>query len=331
MPPPSLSFARESGGRPLTPRPITSFACPLDRSKVALMEFRSIRLRVLKYLLPVAIINGLLCTALVAFSRPVTQIASILPDRVEKPCAPVGDSVAMIVALGQSNAANYGTGRYAATEAVENFDPESGRCFSAIDPLLGADGSGSSFVTRLGDILIQSGEFKRAIIVSIAVGGASVSDLTSTYLNRIDNLIVKLHNQDLTPTHFLFEQGETDASQDTTESQYLASLTMLVNRFRSAGYQAPFYVALATKCDDVHPKNRHAIRHAQAAAVDGNLNIRRGPDMDMIGNGGRTHGNCHMNEVGTLAQAALWAAFIRHATAIGERTPDSRKRERDGG
>src|SRR6202021_3376879 len=185
MPPPSLSFARESGGRPLTPRPITSFACPLDRSKVALMKFRSIRLRVLKYLLPVAIINGLLCTALVAFSRPVPQIASLLPDRVEKPCAPVGDSVAMIVALGQSNAANYGTGRYAATEAVDNFDPESGRCFAAIDPLLGADGSGSSFVTRLGDILIQSGEFKRAIVVSIAVGGASVSDLLSTYLNRI--------------------------------------------------------------------------------------------------------------------------------------------------
>jgi hypothetical protein len=74
----------------------------------------------------------------------------------------------------------------------------------------------------------------------------------------------------------------------------------------------------------VHAKNGRAIRHAQAAAVDGNLNIRRGPDMDMIGNGGRSHGNCHMNEVRTLAQAALWAAFISHATAIGERTPDGR-------
>jgi hypothetical protein len=51
--------------------------------------------------------------------------------------------------------------------------------------------------------------------------------------------------------------------------------------------------------------------------------------MDMIGNGGRTHGNCHMNEVGTLAQAALWAAFISRATA--ERTPDSRTLERNGG
>jgi hypothetical protein len=272
-----------------------------------------VRLRAFRYLLAVAIASGLLCIAIVAFSRPVTPIASALPDRVERPCTPVDDSVAIIVVLGQSNAANYGTGRYAATEAVDNFDPASGKCFSAIDPLLGADGSGSSFVTRLGDILVQSGKFKRAIVVSIAIGGASVSDLASTHLDRIENLIAKLHEQGLTPTHFLFEQGETDASQDTTESQYLASLTTLVGKFRSAGYQAPFYVALATKCDELHPKNRRAIRHAQAAAVDGNLNnIRRGPDIDMIGNEGRSHGNCHMNEVGTLAQAALWAAFISH-------------------
>jgi Carbohydrate esterase, sialic acid-specific acetylesterase len=273
-----------------------------------------VRLRAFNYLLAVAIASGLLCVAIVAFSRPVTQIASTLPDRVERPCAPVDDSVAIIVVLGQSNAANYGTGRrYAATDAVDNFDPESGKCFSAIDPLLGADGSGSSFVTRLGDILVQSGKFKRAIVVSIAIGGASVADLASIHLDRVENLIAKLHEQGLTPTHFLFEQGETDASQDTTESQYLASLTTLVRVFRSAGYQAPFYVAQATKCDEVHPKNRLAIRRAQAAAVDANLNnIRRGPDIDMIGNDGRTHGNCHMNEVGTLAQAALWAAFISH-------------------
>jgi hypothetical protein len=271
-------------------------------------------LKILKYLLPVAIISGLLCVAIVAFSRPVTQIASTLPDRVERPCDPVDDSVAIIVVLGQSNAANYGTGRYAATEAVDNFDPGSGRCFSAIDPLLGADGSGSSFVTRLGDTLVESGRFKRAIIVSIGVGGASVSDLTSTYLNRIENLIKKLRREGLTPTHFLFEQGETDASQDTTEPQYLASLTTLVRKFRSAGYQAPFYVAQASKCDELHPKNRRTIRNAQADAVDRNLSIRRGPDIDMIGNGGRSHGNCHMNEMGTFAQAALWAAFIRRTT-----------------
>jgi len=55
-----------------------------------------------------------------------------------------------------------------------------------------------------------------------------------------------------------------------------------------------------------------AVRAAQQSAIDGPLKIRRGPDTDMIGNDGRNpHDGCHMNEAGTLANAALWAAFIR--------------------
>ncbi len=233
------------------------------------------------------------------------------PVRVERPCTQVGGSLAIIVVLGQSNAGNYGEGHYSATEAVDNFDAETGKCFSATDPLLGADGNGANFATRLGDILVQSGQFKRVIIAPIAVGSASLSELNSAHHDKIDALIIALNRADLTPTHFLVQQGETDASRETTEAQYSASLNELVRTFRSAGYQAPFYIALSTKCDEVHPKNTFAIRSAQAAVVNADLNIRRGPDTDMIGNEGRSRGNCHMNEIGTLAQAALWAAFIR--------------------
>jgi Carbohydrate esterase, sialic acid-specific acetylesterase len=265
----------------------------------------------------IALIGGLVSVALVVLNRPAMQIAAMpVPARVERPCLPAGESTAVIVALGQSNAGNYGMGRYAATEAVDNFDPDTGRCFAATDPLLGADGSGSSFLTRLGDLLVQSGRFKRAIVVSIAVGGASVYDLASIHLHRIDNLIAKLRKADLTPTYILFEQGETDAMQNATEPEYLASLTTLVKKFRSEGYEAPFFVALSTKCDEVHPKNRRVIRIAQAAAVNPDLNIRRGPDIDMIGNSGRVQGHCHMNEIGTLAQAGLWAAFIVQPSAL---------------
>jgi len=112
------------------------------------------------------------------------------------------------------------------------------------------------------------------------------------------------------PTHFLFEQGETDAAMETTSSQYLDSFHDLVSKFRSAGYQAPFFISETTKCDEVKPKNTLAIRSAQKIAINTELNIRRGPDTDMIGNSGRTDGKCHMNEVGVLANAALWAAFI---------------------
>lgn len=265
-------------------------------------------MRVFRLLVPVAIIG--LLTPVLFFYWPTPPVPSTLL-RTEHPCKPTGDSVAVIVVQGQSNAGNYGSTRYEASEAVDNFDPDSGKCFAAIDPLLGADGSGSAFVTRLGDILVRSGQFKRVIVVSIAVGAASLLDLTTTYLPRVENLIAKLKQADLTPTHFLFQQGETDASQQTTEVQYSAGLITLVKKFRAANYHAPFYVALSTKCDEAHPNNIDAIRRAQSAAVNADLNIRRGPDTDTIGNEGRSRGNCHMNEIGTLTQAALWAAFIR--------------------
>jgi hypothetical protein len=272
-------------------------------------------LKAVNRLFLIAIVIGFYSTAFVVFRVLVTRSAENQPVRVRRPCLPVGEDTAVIVALGQSNAGNWGMGRYAATEAVDNFDPETGNCFSAIDRLLGTDGNGSSFLPRLGDLLIQSGKFHRVIVVSIAVGGASIFNLASIHLGRIDNLIKKLRQAGITPTHFLFQQGETDAMLNTTEAEYLASLVRLVRQFRSAGYEAPFYVALSTKCGEGHPRNRRAIRAAQAAAIDINLNIRRGPDTDIIGNSGRAPGYCHMNETGTIAQAALWVAFIRRTVS----------------
>ena len=58
-------------------------------------------------------------------------------DRANRP--------AVIVVHGQSNAANFGSVRHAARDAVDNFDPVTGKCFAAADPLLGSDGMGGSF------------------------------------------------------------------------------------------------------------------------------------------------------------------------------------------
>jgi Carbohydrate esterase, sialic acid-specific acetylesterase len=234
------------------------------------------------------------------------------PPRIERACEPVSDRTAVIVVHGQSNAANYGNTRYSAREAVDNFDPSSGKCFAAADPLLGADGAGGNFATRLGDILIQAGRYDRVILVPIAVEGASLSVLDNEQAGRIDNAISKLRVAGLTPTHFLFQQGEKDAMLTTTREQYVLLLHRIVTRFRAAGFAAPFYLSRSSKCDIVDPKNRVAVRDGQLAAISDQLNIRPGPDTDMIGNDGRNpHDGCHMNELGTLANAELWAAFIK--------------------
>jgi hypothetical protein len=233
------------------------------------------------------------------------------PARVERPCGPVSGRTAIIVVHGQSNAANYGSARHTSREAVDNLDPASGKCFAAADPLLGADGPGGSFATHLGDILIQAGRYDRVIFVPIARGGASLAFLNSEGAELTNNGIAKLKAAGLTPTHILFQQGETDALMTTTAEQYAALLHQLVKRFRAAGFDAPFYVSRSAKCDYAGPNNSAAVRAGQLAAIDATLNIRQGPDTDAIGNEGRSADGCHMNEIGTVANAALWAAFIK--------------------
>jgi hypothetical protein len=233
------------------------------------------------------------------------------PVRVERPCGPVSGKTAIIVVHGQSNAANYGSARHAAREAVDNFDPASGKCFAATDPLLGADGMGGNFATRLGDILIQDGRYDRVIFVPLARGGASIAFLNNEGAELITNGIAKLKQAGLTPTHILFQQGETDAVSTTTAEQYASQLHQLVKRFRAAGFNAPFYLSRSTKCDYVGPNNIAAVRAGQLSAVNDALNIRPGPDTDTIGNEGRSPDGCHMNEAGTLANAVLWAAFVK--------------------
>jgi hypothetical protein len=242
-----------------------------------------------------------------------TELANLPPPpvRVERPCSPVSGKTAIIVVHGQSNAANYGSVRHTAREAVDNFDSASGKCFGAADPLLGTDGIGGSFATRLGDILIQDGRYDRVIFVPLARGGASIAYLNNEGAELITNGIAKMKQAGLKPTHILFQQGETDAVSKTTAEEYASLLHQLVKRFRAAGFDAPFYLSRSTKCDYVGPNNIEAVRAGQLSAVDDVLNIRLGPDTDTIGNEGRSPDGCHMNEAGTLANAVLWAPFVR--------------------
>jgi len=241
-----------------------------------------------------------------------TDLAGLPPPaRVERPCGPISGKTAIIVVHGQSNAANFRSTRHTAREAVDNFDPASGKCFAAADPLLGTDGIGGSFATRLGDILIQAGRYDRVIFVPLARGGASLAFLNNEGAGLTANGIAKLKEAGLTPTHILFQQGETDAVSTTTAEEYASLLHQLVKRFRAAGFDAPFYLSRSAKCDYVGPNNIAAVRAGQHSAVDEALIIRPGPDTDTIGNEGRSPDGCHMNEAGTLANAVLWAAFIK--------------------
>lgn len=283
----------------------------------ALLAATAFMQRASRWLRPVAFATGgvFIGALTVQFLEPAAQwteqAAMAPPTRLERSCGPVTGRTAIIVVHGQSNAANFGSARYAAREAVDNFDPETGKCFAAVDPLLGTDGIGGSFATRLGDILIQAGRYDRVILMPIAKGGASLAYLNGEGLGLTTNGIAKLKAAGLAPTHILFQQGESDAISTTTAAQYVSLLHQIVKRFRAADFDAPFYLSRSAKCDYKKPTNMEAVRAGQLAAIDEALDVRAGPDTDTIGNEGRSADGCHMNGAGTLANAGLWAAFIK--------------------
>ena len=242
-----------------------------------------------------------------------TELANLPPPpvRVERPCSPVSGKTAIIVVHGQSNAANYGSVRHTAREAVDNFEFRERQMLRRGRPVAGHRRHRRKFCDAPRDILIQDGRYDRVIFVPLARGGASIAYLNNEGAELITNGIAKMKAAGLTPTHILFQQGETDAVSKTTAEEYASALHQLVMRFRAAGFDAPFYLSRSTKCDYVGPNNIAAVRAGQLSAVDDALNIRLGPDTDTIGNEGRSPDGCHMNEAGTLANAVLWVPFVK--------------------
>src|SRR5215831_14705799 len=100
-----------------------------------------------------------------------TVRATIPPGSSPRPTAP---SSLTIVTLGQSNAANFAQCHYQSVTDVLNFNLYDGKCYRAIDPLVGASGDGGNFATRLGDILIWRGFAERVILAPIAMGNTKI-------------------------------------------------------------------------------------------------------------------------------------------------------------
>ena len=65
-------------------------------------------------------------------------------QRTKVPCR-ADAGTAVLITLGQSNAANYALKRYTPKHEVLNFDLYDGHCYKAQDPLLGASGTLGNF------------------------------------------------------------------------------------------------------------------------------------------------------------------------------------------
>ena len=153
----------------------------------------------------------------------------------------------VIVTLGQSNAANHGQGLYAPKRRVDNFNLYDGKCYKAVEPLLGPTGQGGNFATRLADMLIERRLADRVVLAPIAMGGTTVEQWAGEGLfnRRIAASIRRLYDAGLTPDFILWHQGEGNAARgDVNGRQYRKNLLEVVASFRAYSIDAPFFVAL---------------------------------------------------------------------------------------
>jgi hypothetical protein len=219
-----------------------------------------------------------------------------------------GPGCAVMLAFGQSNIANEGDpeARYAARQAVFNFDFLSGRCYRARDPLLGATWDRSNVLTRLGDLLIERGRFARILLVPIAFGGSFVAEWSpgGRHFPRLALAVDRLARAGLAVSHALWHQGEAEAAEGAPElvAAYGRHFRAIVGALRQRGVAAPIYVSQATVCRN---RPNEALRAVQRSLVDPAAGLRPGPDTDGIGLDERWDG-CHFGKSGLERAARLW-------------------------
>jgi Carbohydrate esterase, sialic acid-specific acetylesterase len=235
---------------------------------------------------------------------------------------------AVVITLGQSNAANHGGGHYTATKCVDNFNVYDGSCYHAADPLLGASGEGGNFATRFGDMVIERGLFDRVIIAPIAIGGTTVEQWAEEGLfnRRILALVRRLHDASLTPDFILWQQGEGNRGLvDPGGHQYCKNLLEVVQTFRRFGVDAPFFIALAGDDFSLGGPAQQYVRLGQLSAIHPELGTYFGPDTNIIG---REHCSdpVHLTESGISMLAKMWVDTLTDFLAwrTCERVPSFR-------
>lgn len=235
--------------------------------------------------------------------------------RVEVDCADYqGVHSAVLLTFGQSNSANAGRDRYIPVGDVANFNFHDGKCYRAEDPLLGPDGDGGSVWGVLADKLIAQGHYERVLLAPFGIGGSSLAQWQPDgFLHPIlQKATDAIRNEGIKPTHVLWHQGETDATEQTSEEAYSAMFEVLLSSLRSYEITAPVYPAIATHCglaltesNEDQASGQESVRAAQMRLphLDG---VIAGPDTDQVQGELYRHDNCHFSAKGMQSHANLW-------------------------
>ncbi len=230
-------------------------------------------------------------------------------------CPPQTDKTMVLLAIGQSNAANHQGQRYVSAygdRVVNYFD---GKCFIAASPLLGASGLMGESWTLLGNKLIAAGMADRVVLIPAAIGATKIErwapggDLNLMLMAALDE--VKPHYG---ITQVLWHQGESDYGQRTPKEDYVRMFSGLVRSLRHRGVTAPIFPSVATTCEyDPQWVADNPIALAQQSLADKAGNVIPGVNSDALVGAMDRYDGCHFSATGQEKFAEAWVAVLRAA------------------
>lgn len=243
-----------------------------------------------------------------------------------------------IIFIGQSTNQNLvqTTGTFTHNANIFNLSvAHRGACFTAKEPLLVSDHSGTTFGTfghhgmYLADQLLADGVVDNVLITNIADGGSFCADwcpgggstgvsngssgtVSGVFAYRIGLAARCIANAGLShlPTIIDWQQGEWDSDTTaTTQSNYAAALNGVVAECKRVGLLKAgnqMFIHQNTRITNGSTA-RNAIRAAQASVPDGAL-VKLGADIDTLDASYR-YDDSHFTTAGAAAQAALKKPF----------------------
>jgi hypothetical protein len=223
------------------------------------------------------------------------------------------DKTMIFLAFGQSNSANYGEGEYQCKNEVYNF--YKGKLYRAEEPLLGADGGGCSVWTRVADMLIDSGLYKKVIIVPCGIGSTAVDCWSEGPCKiKLQETLGYLNKDNIKLTHILWDQGETDNVNGTTKEQYKTRLKQVIKTIRDSHFTAPFFSSVTSyfPYNNDNPFGINSrITDAQNEIINEVQDVKRGPNTDSLNLAYYRTDAVHFTENGLDKLAHEWFRKIR--------------------
>ncbi|KKZ87167.1 hypothetical protein B5K05_07725 [Rhizobium phaseoli] len=234
-------------------------------------------------------------------------------------CPTQTDRTAVLLLLGQSNAANDGGQRHRSNYGARVVNAFDGRCFIAASPLLGSTDTKGEYWTLLGNELIASGQNDSVILAPLAYSGSEVArwaaggDINPVLIDTLK----KLQDSGYKVTSVLWVQGEADFVLGTPAEAYREYFMSMVDTLRQHGVEAPVYISIASKC--LEPSNGGFKEHipdnpivrAQLALSKGGHGIREGINSDGLLDGDDRYDDCHIGGSGAEKVSQAWLNLLR--------------------